>query len=218
MGYLRVIYSEKRRPYTSYPSKLCKYIVENYFKPNYETLLDVGCGRGEHLREFQNLGYQVRGVDLSNEAKELLKDVEVEIVDIEKELLPYENESFDVVFNKSLIEHLNNPENFMREASRVLKPGGRLVTMTPDWESVYKIFYEDYTHRTPFTKESLHDIHQIFGFKEVQVRKFKQLPVLWEYPWLNIFSKILYYFPKSNIKFIKFSKEIMLLSWAEKET
>jgi len=217
VGYLRVIYSEKRRPYTSYPSKLCKYIVENYFKPNYETLLDVGCGRGEHLREFQKLGYQVRGVDLSNEAKELLKDMEIEIVDIEKEPLPYGDSSFDVVFNKSLIEHLNNPENFMRESYRVLKPGGRLVTMTPDWESVYKIFYEDYTHRTPFTKESSHDIHQIFGFKEVQVRKFKQLPVLWKYPWLNIFSKILYYFPKSNIKFIKFSKEIMLLAYGKKK-
>lgn len=217
MGYLRVIYSEKRRPYTSYPGKLCKHIAENYFKPNYETLLDVGCGRGEHLREFQKLGYQVKGVDLSQEVKELLKDTEIEILDIEKEQLPYENESFDVLFNKSLIEHLSNPENFMREAYRILKPGGRLITMTPDWESVYKIFYEDYTHRTPFTKESLYDIHQIFGFKKVEIRKFKHLPILWKYPWLNIFSKILYYFPKSNIKFIKFSKEIMLLSWAEKE-
>ena len=217
MGYLRVVYSKKRRPYTSYPSKLCKHIAENYFKPNYETLLDVGCGRGEHLREFQKLGYQVKGVDLSKEAKQLSKDMEIEIVDIEKEPLPYGDSSVDVVFNKSLIEHLNNPENFMREAYRVLKPGGRLITMTPDWESVYKIFYEDYTHRTPFIKESLYDIHQIFGFKKVEVRKFKQLPILWKYPWLNIFSKILYYFPKSNIKFIKFSKEIMLLSWAEKE-
>ncbi len=144
--------------------------------------------------------------------------MEIEILDIEREPLPYGDSSFDVVFNKSLIEHLNNPENFMREAYRILKPEGRLITMTPDWESVYKIFYEDYTHRTPFTKESLYDIHRIFGFKKVEVKKFRQLPILWKYPWLNIFSKILSYLPKSEIKFIKFSKEIMLLSWAEKET
>ena len=218
MGYLRVIYSERRRPYTSYPSKLCKYIAENYFKPSYETLLDVGCGRGEHLREFQKLGYQVKGVDLSKEAKELLKDLEIEILDIEREPLPHGDSSFDVVFNKSLIEHLNNPENFVREAYRVLKSGGRLITMTPDWESIYRIFYEDYTHKTPFTENSLRDIHQIFGFKEVEVKKFRQLPILWKYPFLNIFSKTAYYFPKSEIKFIKYSKEIMLLSWAEKET
>lgn len=218
MGYLRVIYSEKRTPYTSYPGKLCKYLAENYFKDSYRTLLDVGCGRGEHLREFQKLGYQVTGADLSEEAKEMSKGVEICLLDIEKEALPYPDNSFDVVFNKSLIEHLNNPENFMREAYRVLKPGGRLITMTPDWESVYRTFYEDYTHRTPFTVDSLRDIHQIFGFTKVGVRKFRQLPILWKYPWLNIISKVLYYFPKSNIKFIRFSKEIMLLSWAEKET
>jgi SAM-dependent methyltransferase len=217
VGYLRVIYSKERRPYTTYPGQLCKYIAERYFRPGYETLLDAGCGRGEHLREFQKLGYQVKGVDLSGEVKELLKDIEVEIVNIETEPLPYRDSSFDVVFNKSLIEHLNNPENFMREAHRVLKPGGRLITMTPDWESIYKIFYEDYTHKTPFTVNSLQDIHQIFGFKTVEVKKFRQLPVLWKYPFLNIFSKIAYYLPKWNIKFIRFSKEIMLLSCAEKE-
>jgi len=217
VGYLRVIYSKERIPYTTYPGQLCKYIAESYFKPGYKTLLDAGCGRGEHLREFQKLGYQVKGVDLSGEAKELSKDIEVETVNVETEPLPYKNSSFDVVFNKSLIEHLSNPENFIREAYRVLKPGGRLITLTPDWESIYKIFYEDYTHKTPFTVNSLHDIHQIFGFKTVEVRKFRQLPVLWKYPFLNIFSKIAYYFPKSNNKFIRFSKEIMLLGCAEKE-
>lgn len=216
MGYLKEIYSKERRPYTSYPGKLCKYTADKYFKRNYKTLLDVGCGRGEHLREFQKLGFQVKGVDLSKEAKELSNDLEIEIIDIEKEPLPYKDRSFDVVFNKSLIEHLNNPDNFMREAFRVLKSRGRLITMTPDWESIYKIFYEDYTHRTPFTLNSLKDIYQIFGFKVVEVKKFRQLPILWKHPSLTIFSKILRYFPKSNIKSIKFSKEIMLLGVGEK--
>ena len=216
VGYLRVVYSEKQRPYTSYPGKLCKYIADEYFNGGYKTVLDIGCGRGEHLREFQKLGYQVKGIDLSEEAKELSKDIDIDIIDIEKERLPYEDNSFDVVFSKSLIEHLNNPENFMKEAYRVLRPGGRLITMTPDWESVYRTFYEDYTHRTPFTENSLRDIHQIFSFTKVGVEKFRQLPFLWKYPWLSIFSRLFSYFPKSDIKLIKFSKEVMLLSWAEK--
>ncbi|OGO18307.1 MAG: hypothetical protein A2Z15_08735 [Chloroflexi bacterium RBG_16_50_11] len=218
MGYLRTVYSEKRRPYTSYPAKLCKYIVDLYFKPEYTTVLDVGCGRGEHLKEFRNLGYQVKGVDLSKEAQELSPDIEIQLANVEKDALSYEDNGFDVVFNKSLIEHLSNPENFMREAYRVLKPGGRLITMTPDWESIYKIFYEDYTHKTPFIENSLRDIHQIFGLKTIEVKKFRQLPILWKYPFLNIFSRIAYYFPRSNNKFIRFSKELMLLGCAEKET
>lgn len=217
MGYLKEIYSKKRRPYTSYPGQLCKYIAEKYFKKNYRILLDVGCGRGEHLSEFRKLGFQVKGVDISEEAKELSNDLEIEIIDVEKELLPYKDRSFDVVFNKSLIEHLNNPDNFMREAFRVLKSGGRLITMTPDWGSVYKIFYEDYTHRTPFTIDSLKDIYRIFGFKVIEVTKFRQLPILWKHPSLTIFSKILRHFPRSNIKSIKFSKEIMLLGVGEKK-
>ena len=216
MGYLKVIYSKDRRPYTSYPGQLCKYIADNYFKRSYRTLLDVGCGRGEHLSEFQKLGFQVKGVDLSKEAKELSNDLEIEIIDAEKQPLPYKDRSFDVLFNKSLIEHLNNPDNFMREAFRILKPGGRLITMTPDWESNYKIFYEDYTHKTPFTIDSLRDIYQIFGFKVIEVKKFRQLPILWKHPSLIIFSKMLYYFPKTNIKFIKYSKEIMLIGVGEK--
>jgi len=216
MGYLKEIYSKERRPYTSYPAKLCKYIVDNYFKRNYKTLLDVGCGRGEHLREFQKLGVQVKGVDISKEAQELSKDLEIDIVDIEKEPLPYKDRNFDVVFNKSLIEHLRNPDNFMREAYRVLKPEGRLITMTPDWKSVYDIFYEDYTHKTPFTLDSLKDIYLIFGFKVIEAKKFRQLPILWKHPGLTIFSKIASHFPKSNAKFIKFSKEIMLLGVGEK--
>ena len=216
MSYLEVIYSKERRPYTSYPGKLCSYLKKEYFKPGYKTLLDIGCGRGEHIKEFQKLGYKVKGVDKSEEARLLVKDVEIKIVDIENNPLPYPDKSFDVVFSKSVIEHLNNPDNIMKETYRILKDGGRLILMTPDWEAIHKIFYEDYTHKTPFTKGSLEDINKMFGFRNVSAIKFKQLPVLWKYPILNVFSNILYYSPKSNIKFIKYSKEIMLLSSAEK--
>jgi hypothetical protein len=89
--------------------------------------------------------------------------------------------------------------------------------MTPDWESVYKLFYEDYTNRTPFTINSLTDIYRIFGFKVIEVKKFRQLPILWKHPPLTIFSKLLRHFPRSNIKSIKFSKEIMLLGVGSKK-
>lgn len=216
MGYLHTLYSEERKPYTSYPPKLCRYLVESYFKDSYRTLLDVGCGRGEHLKEFFKLGFQVRGVDLLEEAKELCGGLRVDILDVDTQPLPYKDESFDVIFNKSLIEHLYNPDNFMKEAYRVLRPGGRLITMTPDWEAVYKTFYDDYTHRTPFTEMSLYNIHLIHSFKIVKLGKFIQLPFLWGHPWLFPLTKILYYFPKSRIKWIKFSKEGMLLSVGEK--
>jgi len=108
---------------------------------------------------------------------------------------------------------------------RVLKPGGILLTLTPDWENTYKIFYEDYTHRTPFTYNSLKDIQSIVGFTEIKVQKFIQLPILWEnkiYVWL---LKILSFLTNTILvperlkifKWVKFSKEIMLLSSSKKK-
>ena len=103
---------------------------------------------------------------------------------------------------------------------RIVKPGGIVITMTPDWESVYKIFYIDYTHRTPFSKNSLEDIFIIHGFNNVEVEKFKQLPLLWKFPFLKPFYILVSIIaPRRLGKYsphIRFSKEGMLLSSAIK--
>ena len=51
-----------------------------------------------------------------------------------------------------------------------MKPGGKVITLTPDWKNTVKVFYEDYTHRTPFTMNSLNDIHLINGFDDVKLK------------------------------------------------
>ena len=93
--------------------------------------------------------------------------------------------------------------------------------MTPDWETIYETFYEDFTHRTPFTKKSLEDINELSGFKNISVEKFLQLPLLWKNNYfLKLLSKLTkhfvpnYFIKKS--KWVRFSKEVMLLSYSEK--
>ena len=106
------------------------------------------------------------------------------------------------------------------EIYRIVKPGGLVVAMVPDWESVYKTFYEDYTHRTPFTVKSLRDIFLIHGYDDVKVVKFRQLPFLWSLPWLNPFCSLVALIAPRSLrpysKLIRFSQEIMLLSSAVK--
>ena len=215
--YLKVVYNKGVRPYTNYPSKLCRYLFKRFNLNKGDHLLDLGCGRGEFLKEFSALGLNSEGMDCCKSAVELSKGHKIEVCDFENQRLPYPDNYFGVIFCKSVIEHSYCPEKIFKEAYRILKPNGKFIVMTPDWESVYRTFYEDYTHRMPFTLNSLKNIYAIFGFGKIRVCKFRQLPILWKFPVLNVFSKIIaLVFPRSKIKAIRFSKEVMLLGIAEK--
>ena len=214
-GYIDVTYDKKIRPYTGYPLQLCKYLFDRFNMKFGVKLLDVGYGRGEFLRGFKNLGLDAYGLDYEKPQSQLLNGIETKYADIEKEPFPFEDQMFDVVFSKSVIEHLFDPENFMRECRRVLKPTGRIIVMTPDWVSQMKIFFDDYTHRQPYTVTAIEDILNIFDFKEVHSELFYQLPLLWKYPILKVVSYFVRIFTpstiKSRIKFIRWSVELMVL-------
>lgn len=218
--YVSVIYNKEDRPFTKYPDLLTRHLVTRYGLAKGKKILDLGCGRGEFLRGFIRCGLDGYGVDQSLLAKTIFPEAEISQSDLEKAPLPYKDNSFDVVFSKSVLEHFYYPEKLVQQIRRVLNPGGLVITMVPDWQSVYKTFYEDYTHRSPFTYTSLRDIFIINGFNNVQVEKFKQLPFLWTMPWLKLFSGLvalvtpLWLSPYS--KLVKFSKEVMLLCSAVK--
>ena len=217
-GYLTVVYDEGSHPYTEYPKKLCHYLYQSFELQPGMKMLEPGCGRGEFLRNFQELGLDVHGVDISREVKEFAKTFPVDVCDVENETLPFEDSSFDVIYSKSFIEHLHYPERYLREAYRVLKPGGKLITLVPDWESNYKIYFDDFTHRTPFTNISLSDAYKMYGFGDVNVYKFRQLPLLWEYPSLNYLSAIISPFVpvRTTTKFLRWSRELMLVGYGIK--
>ena len=223
--YIEVIYSVDNKPFTNYPNKLIKYLTKIYNLKSDSKILELGCGRGECLNEFTKLGMSGYGVDISNYANKICENAEIKTFDITKEDIPYQNDYFDIVFSKSFIEHFYYPEHVFKEAYRVLKPMGIFINLTPEWKYIYRSFYDDYTHRTPFTKKSLQNIYLINGFKNVKVNSFKQLPVLWSDNYLikfffSVLSEITrIIIPDSfrmKYKWIRFSKEIMLLSYGTK--
>ena len=80
------------------------------------------------------------GIYISSFAGSNLKGINIKTGDFDKDKLPYEDNFFDIIYSKSLMEHLSNPENFLEEAYRILKPGGKIICMIPDWEANYKIY------------------------------------------------------------------------------
>ena len=218
--YVAVIYNEGDKPFTQYPDKLAQYLFSRYKLPKGGKILDLGCGRGEFLKGFIRCGLNGYGVDRSTIAKSICPEAEILQSDLENNTLPFNDNFFDVVFSKSVLEHFYYPEKLVQEIYRILKPGGLVITMVPDWESVYKIFYDDYTHRTPFTLNSLRNIFKIYGFDQVKVEKIRQLPFLWSLPWLKPFCSIVAVIAPRSLrpysKLVRFSQEVMLLSAAVK--
>lgn len=218
--YLNIIYDEKSHPKTSYPEKMVKYLFNSFKMQEGQIFLEPGCGRGEFLNEFNKLGLKCHGIDLSQNAGSIL-DKKVDVIkgfDLEKDKWPYPDNFFDIIYNKSLLEHLNEPDKFLNEARRVLKPYGKILCLVPDWESNYKTYFDDFTHRTPFTKISLNDIYEITDFKNIRVVKFRQLPIVWRFPAINIFCSIISPFipVRTKNKFLRWSRELMLIGYAQK--
>ena len=223
-NYLDIKYDSKKIPISNvYPEKLVNYLVDRFSIKENQKLLEPGFGRGEFLSKFAEKKIDCYGFDNSHYSKldKINLNAKITNVDILKENFPYEDNFFDVIYSKSFIEHFYYPEKLFSEFYRVLKPGGKIISLTPDWKTVYKMFYEDFTHRTPFTLESLRDIHAFAGFKNFQSEKFLQLPILWNKNKFLLFFSILtkYLVPiffKKKFKWVRFSKEVMLLSYAEK--
>jgi 2-polyprenyl-6-hydroxyphenyl methylase / 3-demethylubiquinone-9 3-methyltransferase len=91
-------------------------------------VLDIGCGGGHLTNPLAQEGHKVVGIDLSEPSlawakkQDVTESVRYLTADAKK--LPMEEGSFDIVCAMDLLEHVDNPEEVIKEASRVLKPGG----------------------------------------------------------------------------------------------
>ncbi len=219
-NYLKVTYKDKK---STYPAKFCDHIFSEFDKKL--KVLDLGCGNGDFTTEINNLGFETYGIDINPPNGKMYKKV-----DLSRDKYPWDDNTFDIVFSKSVIEHLRNPEYLVSEAHRLLKPGGIFICLTPSWKHLYKeIFYLDHTHYTPFTRYSLQTICELSAFNNIKCTYFYQLPFLWKFPILHIFRKILNmlclpykpfsewnWWPAEINKIIRFSKEAMLICKARK--
>jgi 2-polyprenyl-3-methyl-5-hydroxy-6-metoxy-1,4-benzoquinol methylase len=105
-------------------------------------LLDVGCGNGEFLNRMMLLGWDVTGVELDDRAARFArKEYGLDVRTSSLEACEFDDRSFDVVVMSHLIEHVYDPIAVLREAWRVLRPGGKVVIVTPNTKSLgHRIF------------------------------------------------------------------------------
>jgi len=89
--------------------------------------LDLGCGEGRVGAELVRLGHSVVGVD-SSPAMVAMASERHEALVADACALPFEDGSFDLVVAYMSVMNLDDPEGGVREAARVLTPGGRMCS------------------------------------------------------------------------------------------
>jgi len=99
------------------------------------SVLDLGCGDGLLLSFLKEKGITGKGLDISEEGVEKAKSkgLNASVYDFSGKL-PFQDGVFDVVVSLDVLEHLYDPENFIREAKRVSK--NNLIIGVPNFNSL----------------------------------------------------------------------------------
>jgi SAM-dependent methyltransferase len=141
-----------------------------------QRVLDIGCGSGHAMELLSSLGWDAVGVEFDPQAAEVGRSKGLTIFDGDVSAQGFAGDSFDAVVLSHVIEHLPQPLATLREIHRLLKPGGRLVMLTPNADGLgHRRYGRDWMALDPprhlhiFTPESMAQIVRDAGFAAVEV-------------------------------------------------
>lgn len=154
-------------------------------------IVDVGCGDGFHLnliREYGHKSWAVEGIDLDQQAIKMARKSGLVVYYGSVESIDLQSEIYDLAFMIQTIEHVEKPNEVLKGIYRILKPGGKLVIVTDNTDSLdFKFSQKRYwggyhfpRHWNLFNKYSLGKLAQESGFQVERIRTIVS-PVNWVY-------------------------------------
>lgn len=123
------------------PTAFYKFIANlaapfyNFNRPDFVAeglMLDVGCGNGRYLSTMRMLGWNVQGVELSEDGFKVCQQAGLNVHHGDLFSAKFPENSFDLITVRHVIEHVPEPVTFVTELAKILKPGGKLIIETPN--------------------------------------------------------------------------------------
>ena len=98
-------------------------------------LLDVGCSSGAFLLNAKMLGFNAEGVEPAKKAVDTAKSFNLNVHHGYLESINFADNTFDLITLFEVIEHLNDPNQLLKECHRILKPDGIMMIGTANTDS-----------------------------------------------------------------------------------
>ena len=114
-----------------------EFIAQLAPSSSHPRLLEIGCMHGGFVVQAQQAGYEAHGLDISKRAVDWAAEHRPGLVSYGTLGPEHEDDSLDVVAGFNVVEHMDDPGEFLDHVARVLRPGGIFVAETPAQESLY---------------------------------------------------------------------------------
>ena len=156
-------FADERWPYEK--KRAFRYDLQDYMHDVFgfdrwagKKVLEVGCGSGIDAVEFARNGAIVTATDITDNAVKLTKmlaeeaGVNIKVVQASADKLPFKDDAFDLLYSYGTLHHIPDVDKAMSEIHRVLRPGGTVMAMLYNRDSLLYAYSIIYLHGI------LHDI------------------------------------------------------------
>lgn len=189
----KISHAQNKEPILEYIlSEIRLKKAESYIKDG-SIVADLGCGyNGNFLRKISNKISLGVGYDVSVKNKNLPKNIFLRISNINKKINT-KGKRFDIVTALAVIEHVKNPESFLKNVRGMLKKGGKVIITTPHKNGKIILEFLSYKlglisrdeiddHKNYYDQKTLRDLLKKSGYKILDINSFGL-------GWLNIFCR-----------------------------